>query len=136
MSKLKFGKSKSSIIDLKWIPYNKFKNIEYFNKGGFGTIYKATCNGLKYNRDEIIFKCHKNLNGNEFLKEIHEENLIQCDFHDVPPFNNRAHDIQLSLSICKGEFPEIIEDTPQCYIDLMKNVGMNIHQKDHLLKKY
>ncbi|PKC58103.1 hypothetical protein RhiirA1_471479 [Rhizophagus irregularis] len=38
----------------------------------------------------------------------------------VPPFNNRAHDIQLSLSICKGERPEIIENTPQCYADLME----------------
>ena len=38
----------------------------------------------------------------------------------IPPFNNRAHDLQLSLSICKGERPEIIENTPQCYIDLMK----------------
>ncbi|CAB5369213.1 unnamed protein product [Rhizophagus irregularis] len=38
----------------------------------------------------------------------------------IPPFNNRAHDIQLSLSICKGERPEIIENTPQCYVDLMK----------------
>jgi serine/threonine protein kinase len=38
----------------------------------------------------------------------------------IPPFNNRAHDMQLALSICKGERPEIIENTPQCYIDLMK----------------
>ncbi|UZO14652.1 uncharacterized protein OCT59_006104 [Rhizophagus irregularis] len=39
----------------------------------------------------------------------------------VPPFNNRAHDIQLSLSICKdGERPKIIENIPQCYVDLMK----------------
>ncbi|CAB5380496.1 unnamed protein product [Rhizophagus irregularis] len=38
----------------------------------------------------------------------------------IPPFNNRAHDLQLSLSICKGERPEIIENTPQCYVDLMK----------------
>jgi serine/threonine protein kinase len=35
-------------------------------------------------------------------------------------YNNRAHDIQLSLSICKGERPEIIENTPQCYANLMK----------------
>jgi len=27
---------------LEWIPYNRFKNIEYFDKGGFCTIYKAT----------------------------------------------------------------------------------------------
>ncbi|POG67529.1 kinase-like domain-containing protein, partial [Rhizophagus irregularis DAOM 181602=DAOM 197198] len=261
-----FGESENAIINdfilkngLKWIPYNKFKNVEYFNEGGFGTIYKATW--LKNNRDKkVILKCHKDLNENlnEFLKEwkyhasvlssnyiiyfygftedpntskymvvmdyankgnlrenltsivennwnqklymlyeiisglnmIHEENLIHCDFHDgnilnhndenkdkfyisdlglcqpvksllkkydiygvlpfmapevlrgksytpasdiysfsiimweltsgVPPFNNRAHDIQLSLSICKGERPEIIENTPQCYVDLMK----------------
>ncbi|CAB4427804.1 unnamed protein product [Rhizophagus irregularis] len=273
---LEFGKSGNTIIDdfilekgLRWIPYNKFKNVEYFNEGGFGTIYKAIW--LKNNRnedeeeaddddEEVILKCHKNLNEdlNEFLKEweyhtsvmssndiiefygftedpntskymvvmyyankgnlrenltriavnnwnqklymlyeiisglnkIHEKNLIHCDFHDgnilnhddenkdkiyisdlglcqpvksflkkydiygvipfmapevlrgksytpasdiysfsmimweftsgIPPFNNRAHDIHLSLSICKGERPEIIENTPQCYVDLMK----------------
>ncbi|GET51596.1 kinase-like domain-containing protein [Rhizophagus irregularis DAOM 181602=DAOM 197198] len=38
----------------------------------------------------------------------------------IPPFDNIAHNIQLSLSICKGECPEIIEYTPQCYVDLMK----------------
>ena len=26
---------------LEWIPYDRLKNIEYFDKGGFGTIYKA-----------------------------------------------------------------------------------------------
>jgi hypothetical protein len=26
---------------LKWIPYNKFINIDYLDKGGFGIIYKA-----------------------------------------------------------------------------------------------
>ncbi|GBC39036.2 kinase-like domain-containing protein [Rhizophagus irregularis DAOM 181602=DAOM 197198] len=261
----KFGKSGNTIIDdfilekkLKWIPYNKFKNVEYLNEGGFGTIYKAIW--LKNNEEKkVILKCHKNINENlnEFLKEweyhencssndiikfygftedpntsknmvvldyankgnlrenltrivennwkqklfmlyhiisglskIHEKNLIHCDFHDgnilnhndknedkiyisdlglcqpvksvlekydiygvmpfmapevlrgksytlasdiysfsmimweftsgVPPFNDRAHDIQLSLSICKGERPEIIENTPQCYVDLMK----------------
>ncbi|GBB95593.1 hypothetical protein RclHR1_25700001 [Rhizophagus clarus] len=34
--------------------------------------------------------------------------------------NDRAHDLQLSISICKGKRPEIIESTPQCYVDLMK----------------
>ena len=38
----------------------------------------------------------------------------------VPPFDDRAHDFHLSLSICKGERPEIIEGTSQCYVDLMK----------------
>ncbi|GET57824.1 kinase-like domain-containing protein [Rhizophagus irregularis DAOM 181602=DAOM 197198] len=266
-----FGKSGNAIIDdfiikegLRWIPYDKFKNVEYLNEGGFGTIYSAIW--LRNNRDkdeevEVIFKCHKNLNENlnEFLKEwkhhasvvsdfniidfygftkdpntskymvvmdhankgnlrenlisiaknnwnqklymlyeiisgldkIHEKNLIHCDFHDgnilnhdygvdvykiyisdlglcqsvksflkkydihgvipfmapevlrgkpytpasdiysfsmimweftsgIPPFNNRAHDLQLSLGICEDERPEIIENIPQCYVDLMK----------------
>ncbi|GBC18988.2 kinase-like domain-containing protein [Rhizophagus irregularis DAOM 181602=DAOM 197198] len=260
---LESGKSGNAIIDdfilkneLRWIPYNKFKNVKYLNEGGFGTIYKAVWLGY----EEVILKCHRNLNENlnEFLEEweyhisvlssndiiyfygftkdpntskymvvidyankgnlrenltrivknnwnqklyilyeiisglseIHEKSLIHCDFHDgnilnhnyknkdkiyisdlglcqpvksflkkydiygvipfmapevlkgksytpasdiysfsmimweftsgVPPFNNRAHDIQLSLSICKGERPKIIENTPQCYVDLMK----------------
>ncbi|GBB94903.1 hypothetical protein RclHR1_24380001 [Rhizophagus clarus] len=248
---------------LKWIPYDKFKNIEYLDKGGFSTIYKAT-----YNNKEIVLKCFSYLNNSdeslrEFLNEwkiiyspwavinifgftknpntldymlimeyanegnlrkcltevtltwkqklfmlykilaslntIHGKNLIHYDFHDgnilcikyqilsikyqnirdiygsyisdylgsyqsatsfleniygvipfiapevlrgkpytpasniysmsmimwdftsgIPPFNNRAHDFQLALNICKGERPEINENTPQWYIDLMK----------------
>ncbi|CAI2172141.1 278_t:CDS:1, partial [Funneliformis geosporum] len=38
----------------------------------------------------------------------------------IPPFNNISHDFSLSLDICKGKHPEIIENTPQCYINLMK----------------
>src|ERR1044072_9720218 len=26
---------------LEWIPYNRLTNIEYLNKGGFSTVYKA-----------------------------------------------------------------------------------------------
>ncbi|CAB5383650.1 unnamed protein product [Rhizophagus irregularis] len=39
---------------------------------------------------------------------------------EILPFNDKAHDLQLALSICRGERPEIIENTPQCYVDLMK----------------
>jgi hypothetical protein len=38
----------------------------------------------------------------------------------VPPFNDRPHDYHLSLSICGGKRPEIVENTPSYYIDLMK----------------
>jgi hypothetical protein len=41
----------------------------------------------------------------------------------VPPFDDRAHDLQLSLSICRGErpkIPEITKTIPKCYINLMK----------------
>ncbi|GBB86829.1 hypothetical protein RclHR1_13280001 [Rhizophagus clarus] len=43
----------------------------------------------------------------------------------IPPFNNRPHDFQLALNICRGERPKIVENTPQCYIDLMKKCWDN-----------
>ncbi|RGB42609.1 kinase-like domain-containing protein [Rhizophagus diaphanus] len=53
--------------------------------------------------------------------DVYSFSMIMWEFTSgVPPFNNRAHDIHLSLSICKGERPEIIENTPQCYVDLME----------------
>jgi len=53
--------------------------------------------------------------------DIYSFSMIMWEFTSgIPPFDDRAHDFQLSLSICKGERPEIIENTPQCYIDLMK----------------
>jgi hypothetical protein len=74
----RFGKSGNAIIDefilencLKWIPYNKFKNVEYLDKGGFGIIYKATWLDDNDNK-EVVLKCHKSLNENldEFLSEV------------------------------------------------------------------
>ncbi|GBB83131.1 hypothetical protein RclHR1_00010013 [Rhizophagus clarus] len=260
----KFGKSENAILNkfisennLRWFPYNKFKDVEYLDKGGFGTINKAIWLDEHGDR-KVVLKCYNNLNENldEFLNEwnyhkrcldslaiinlygftkdpntsnymvvmdfankgnlrknltkvieknwkqklfmlykiisglneIHEQNLIHCDFHDgnilnhedkneevyisdlglcqpaktlkkydvcgvipfiapevlrgkpytlasdiysfsmimweftsgVPPFNDRAHDFELSLDICKGERPKVIEKIPQCYINLMK----------------
>ncbi|GBC08963.1 hypothetical protein RclHR1_08500008 [Rhizophagus clarus] len=53
--------------------------------------------------------------------DIYSFSMIMWEFTSgVPPFNDKAHDPQLTISICKGERPEISENTPQCYIDLMK----------------
>ncbi|GBB89328.1 hypothetical protein RclHR1_00160044 [Rhizophagus clarus] len=53
--------------------------------------------------------------------DIYSFSMIMWEFTSgVPPFNDRSHDFQLSISICKGERPEIIKNTPQCYMDLMK----------------
>ncbi|GBC30773.2 kinase-like domain-containing protein [Rhizophagus irregularis DAOM 181602=DAOM 197198] len=270
-----FGKSGNKILNkfisekrLKWIPYKKFQDVVYLDKGGFGTVYKAIWLNKDKNK-KVVLKCLNNLNENlnEFLDEwkyheicsgsldiinlygftkdsntpnymvvidyanngnlrknlskvitndwkqrlnmlykiisglyeIHKQNLIHCDLHDgnilihvkkgkkkekddvnsnlvfisdlglchpvksslkegeifgiipfmapeilrgkpytpasdiysfsmimweftsgISPFINRAHDLQLTLSICGGDRPEIIENTPQCYVDLMK----------------
>jgi predicted Ser/Thr protein kinase len=51
---------------LKWIPYNKFENIKYLDKGGFGTIYEAT-----YENNEVILKYFNYLNNlDENLSEF------------------------------------------------------------------
>ncbi|RGB39408.1 kinase-like domain-containing protein, partial [Rhizophagus diaphanus] len=251
--------------NLKWIPYDKFKNVEYLSEGGISTIYKAiwslksgdkevalkslnsyldksllineliyhanclestgiinlygytkdpdTSNYLvvmKYankgdlrrniakviemNWEQRLHILHKIISG---LYEIHSQNLIHRDFHyfnilchnddnkgnevykidkvyitdfglcqpvksflkndeiygilpyiapeilrrksytsasdiysfsmimweftsRVPPFYDMLCDDLLSIQICKGKRPEIIENTPQCYTDLMK----------------
>src|SRR3989337_2195595 len=53
--------------------------------------------------------------------DIYSFSMIMWEFTSgIPPFDNKAHDLQLSISICKDERPEIIKSTPQCYVDLMK----------------
>ncbi|RGB44227.1 kinase-like domain-containing protein, partial [Rhizophagus diaphanus] len=53
--------------------------------------------------------------------DIYSFSMIMWEFTSgIPPFNHEAHDLHLSLSICKGRRPEIIKNTPKCYIDLMK----------------
>ncbi|RHZ84338.1 hypothetical protein Glove_83g111 [Diversispora epigaea] len=63
----------------EWIPYSKFENIEYIDKGGFGKIYSATwkegqiCNLLKnqlYRSGDQKFKNH--------LKCIENDHITKC----------------------------------------------------------
>ena len=70
---------------LEWIEYDRFENIEYVAKGGFGTIYKAiwilsrNCETDQWNRNEdnvnyneVALKCLNNSKDItlEFLKEV------------------------------------------------------------------
>ncbi|GBC39342.2 kinase-like domain-containing protein [Rhizophagus irregularis DAOM 181602=DAOM 197198] len=71
---------------LKWFPYDEFENVEYLDKGGFGTIYKAI---YKYNK--VVLKCHNNLlseNLNEFLNEW-EYHKSCLSSHDIIYFYGR-----------------------------------------------
>jgi len=53
--------------------------------------------------------------------DIYSFSMIMWEFiSGIPPFDDKQHNIYLALSICNGERPKIIENTPQCYIDLMK----------------
>ncbi|CAI2180108.1 13245_t:CDS:2, partial [Funneliformis geosporum] len=54
--------------------------------------------------------------------DIYSFSIIMWEFiSGVSPFDNEAHDFQLSLDIYKGKRPEIIKNIPQCYlVDLKK----------------
>ncbi|POG66267.1 hypothetical protein GLOIN_2v1780764 [Rhizophagus irregularis DAOM 181602=DAOM 197198] len=53
--------------------------------------------------------------------DIYSFSMMMWEFTSgIPPFNDEAHDHHLILSICKDERPEIIENIPKCYTDLMK----------------
>ncbi|CAB4403140.1 unnamed protein product [Rhizophagus irregularis] len=54
---------------LEWIEYDRFENVEYLAKGGFGTIYKAIW------KDGFVLKCLHN-SQSEFLREIKSHTMI------------------------------------------------------------
>jgi serine/threonine protein kinase len=88
-------------------------------------LCKPLNSGLKQHNiyGVIPFMAPEVLRGKPYTpaSDIYSFSMIMWEFTSgVSPFNNREHDFQLSLSICKGEHPEIIENTPQCYVDLMK----------------
>ncbi len=56
-----------------------------------------------------------------WASDIYSFSMIMWEFTSgIPPFDDVPHDLNLCLNVCRGERPEIIEDTPQCYVDLMK----------------
>ncbi len=88
------------------------KPVEDFQSSKKGEIYGV----LPFVAPEI-------LRGKPYISasDIYSFSMIMWEFiSGFPPFHDRKYDFLLALNICKGERPEIIENTPQCYIDLMK----------------
>jgi len=53
--------------------------------------------------------------------DIYSFSMIMWEFiSGISPYNDKAYNLQLSLSICNGKRPKIVENIPQCYIDLMR----------------
>jgi serine/threonine protein kinase len=74
------------------------------------------CGVLPYMAPEV-------LRGNTYTQasDIYSLSMIMWEFTSgIPPFKHKTHELELNLEICKGEQPEIVENTPKCYIDLMK----------------
>ncbi|GBB93374.1 hypothetical protein RclHR1_21590004, partial [Rhizophagus clarus] len=77
----------------------------------------AIYGNLPYMAPEILRKGPYTL-----ASDIYSFSIIMWEFTSgTPPFNHKEYDdIELILNICEGERPKIIENTPQCYIDLME----------------
>ncbi|POG76259.1 hypothetical protein GLOIN_2v1558004, partial [Rhizophagus irregularis DAOM 181602=DAOM 197198] len=92
--------------------------MDYANKGLCQPVKSFL---KKYDIYGVIpFMAPEVLRGKSYTpaSDIYSFPIIMWEFtFGIPPFNNRAHDLHLSLSICKGERLEIIENTSQCYVD-------------------
>ena len=70
---------------IEWIEYDRFENVEYLAKGGFGTIYKAIWKDgyiLRWNPEKYQWKRDK-LNEEDFmvaLKCLHNSQEITVEF--------------------------------------------------------
>ncbi|GBC20346.2 kinase-like domain-containing protein [Rhizophagus irregularis DAOM 181602=DAOM 197198] len=86
-------KDKEHIVE--WIEYDKFEDVEYLAKGGFGTTFKAVwkdgpirnCDDNQWNRDgktKVALKCLHNSQGitAEFLKEVESNILVYNSIFD------------------------------------------------------
>ena len=88
------------------------KPVNYYSSTDKNDIYGV----LPYVAPEV-------LRGNPYTQasDVYSFGMIMWEFMSgVSPFDDRAHDLQLCLRICKGERPEVIKDAPECYVNLMK----------------
>ncbi|GBC02751.1 hypothetical protein RclHR1_00480008 [Rhizophagus clarus] len=70
----------------------------------------------------MSFMAPEVLRGKPYIQasDIYSFSMIMWELTSgISPFNDRAHDQQLALSICNGERPVIINNAPRCYLDLM-----------------
>ena len=71
---------------LEWIPYNKFYDIEYITKGGFGKVYKANWIDGPIrpidNWDNSLFKKFNNMfrDWNVALKSLNNSKNVTLEF--------------------------------------------------------
>ncbi|UZO13098.1 uncharacterized protein OCT59_004604 [Rhizophagus irregularis] len=87
------AKNENQIIE--WIEYDKFEDVEYLAKGGFGTTFKAVWKDgpwkINYDNNQmerkgetkVALKCLHNSQDitADFLKEV-ESNILACESYD------------------------------------------------------
>ncbi|CAB5395274.1 unnamed protein product [Rhizophagus irregularis] len=132
---------------LRWIPYNKFKNVEYLNEGGFGTIYRAIWlknNGDKEDEDDeddeegevVILKCPKNLNENlnEFLEEWEYHASVLAS-SDIIKFYGFTKDPNTSKYMVVMEYAnKVSEGLNKCLIKDLGSIDENTSKLNEILE--
>ena len=101
---------------------NEEQSVE--NEGNYGV--------LPYMDPEVL--C-----GNQYIKasDIYSFGIIMNELiSEKTPYNDTPHDHILAVKICKGFRPEIFEDTPKLFADLIMKCGMVKQKIDQLLKNY
>ncbi|GBC39390.1 kinase-like domain-containing protein [Rhizophagus irregularis DAOM 181602=DAOM 197198] len=99
---IKKAQLKADIMELivEWIEYDKFENVEYLAKGGFGITFKAVwkdgpicnCNNNQWEREgetKVALKCLYNSQGitTDFLKEVESNILVYWSGYTVRCFD-------------------------------------------------
>ncbi|UZO20932.1 uncharacterized protein OCT59_013341 [Rhizophagus irregularis] len=96
---------------LEWIEYDRFENIEYLTKGGFGTIYKAIWKdgyirswdfeNNKWTRSKSYIKTYENFP--VVLKCLHNSQDITSDFlREIETHMILSEYISSSIAWCYG----------------------------------
>ena len=78
---------------LEWIEYDRFENIEYITKGGFGKIYKAKWkDGHIFHWDYETNQWYRNRNTMVALKSLNNSKDITLEF---------LNEVNITNKICK-----------------------------------
>ncbi|GBC45291.2 kinase-like domain-containing protein [Rhizophagus irregularis DAOM 181602=DAOM 197198] len=125
------------LVMIEWIEYDRFENVEYLAKGGFGTIYKAIWKDgsirswdsennkwkrskywfREYENFPVVLKCLHNSQDitADFLREIGTHKMILKYIEPKNATDNKVDDNSF------GEYSESIEAIDFTKLDLDKS---------------
>ncbi|GBC39130.2 kinase-like domain-containing protein [Rhizophagus irregularis DAOM 181602=DAOM 197198] len=130
---------------IEWIEYDKFEDVEYLAKGGFGTTFKAVWkdgNILRWNYDnnqwkrngetKVALKCLYNSQGitADFLKEVESNILV---YHSDPLKRPNAYELSrlfygLWAAINSSKVDSVIYRQVKETDDINKNLSSSMDQ--------
>ena len=121
---MELGSLRSNLMIKKYNPYDKYNNL-YLVARSLSALCRTADKPTK--SDEICgiipYMAPEVLRGMQYTKsaDIYSFGIVMWEMTSgVPAFNNTAHDHNLSLKICRGLRPDIIEGTEPEYSELMK----------------